>query len=96
MEYVIILVYFIPRYNHFKCLVIVNFIFLCKLYIINIWKKNKKILTNLKENNNNNNNNNSNNNSNNPVVLKYRVGVRWKIAVSHGQVGVFSLGWQLS
>ena len=80
MEYVIILVYFIPRYNHFKCLVIVNFIFLCKLFIINIWKKNKKILINLTENNNNNNNNNSNNNNNNinnsPAVLKYLVGVR--------------------
>ena len=31
-----------------------------------------------------------------PVVFKYRVGVRRGIAVSHGQVGVFSLGWQPS
>ena len=30
------LIYFIPRYTHFKYLVIVNFIFLCKLYVINI------------------------------------------------------------
>ena len=31
-----------------------------------------------------------------PVVFKYRVGVRRGIAMSHGQVGVFSLGWQPS
>ena len=58
-------------------------------------------LTKDKTNNNNNNNDNNNNNNNNnnnksPVVLKYRLGVWWGIAVSHGQVGVFSLGWQPS
>ena len=47
-------------------------------------------------NNNINNNNNNNNNNNKTVVFKYRVGVRRGIAVSHGQVGVFSLGWQPS
>ena len=26
------------------------------------------------------------------IILKYRVGIRWEIAVSHGKVGVFSLG----
>ena len=31
-----------------------------------------------------------------PAVLKYRLSVRRGIAVSHGQVGFFSLGWQLS
>ena len=31
-----------------------------------------------------------------PGVFKCRVGVRRGIAVSHGQVGVFSLGWQPS
>ena len=30
------------------------------------------------------------------MVLKYRVDVRWGIALSHGQVGVFDLGWQTS
>ena len=30
------LICFIPRYTHFKYLVIVNFIFLCKLYVITI------------------------------------------------------------
>ena len=31
-----------------------------------------------------------------PAVLKYRRSVWRGIAVSHGQVGFFSLGWQLS
>ena len=47
-------------------------------------------------NNNNNNNNNDNKNNNNPVVLKYRVGIWRGIAVSHGQVGVFTHECQLS
>ena len=50
-------------------------------------------------NNNNNNNNNDNNNKNNnnfPVTLKYRLGVWPGIVVSHGQEGLFSLGWQPS
>ena len=43
--------------------------------------------------NNNNINNNNNNNNNPPVVLKCQVGIRWGIAMPHGQVGIFSLGW---
>ena len=30
------------------------------------------------------------------LVVKYRVGLRRGIAVSHGQVVVFSIGWQPS
>ena len=47
-----------------------------------------------KDNNNNNENNDDDDDNNNtPVVLKYQVGVRLGVAVPHGQVRVFSLGW---
>ena len=52
-----------------------------------------------KRNNNNINNNTNlidifmlNYSSSYPLVLKYQVGVQWVIAVTQGQVGVFSLG----
>ena len=44
-------------------------------------------------NNNNINIDNNNNNNDPPVVLKYQVCIRWGIAMPHGQVGIFSLGW---
>ena len=43
--------------------------------------------------NNNNINITNNNNNNPPVVLKCQVDIRWGIAMPHGQVGIFSLGW---
>ena len=47
---------------------------------------NCNIYVNVKYNNINNNSNNNNSND-------YRVGVRLGVAMPHGQVGVFSLGW---
>ena len=50
---------------------------------------NCNIYVNVKYNNINNNSNNNNNNNNND----YRVDVRPGVAMPHGHVGVFSLGW---
>ena len=36
---------------------------------------------------------NNNNNNNPPVVLKCQVSIRLGIAMPHGQIGIFSLGW---
>ena len=58
------------------------------------------MLKNLSKNNDNNNYNNNNNNkrsiknnnynnNNIPMVLKYQVGIRPGITMSHGQAGVF-------
>ena len=43
-------------------------------------------------NNNNINNNNNNNNNNPPVVLKCQVGIRWGIAMPHGQGSLALVG----
>ena len=51
---------------------------------------NCNIYVNVKYNNINNNSNNNNNNNNNN---DYRVDVRPGVAMPHGHVGVFSLGW---
>ena len=56
---------------------------------------NNKNVNNNNDNNNNNKKNNANNNSI-PVTLNYQVGVWWGIVVSHGQEGLFSLGWKPS
>ena len=80
-----------------------------KITKLKILQKKKKLNNNdnnyyYNNNNNNNNNNNDNNNNNNnnkknssyPVVLKHRISIWRQITMSHGQVGVFSLGWKPS
>lgn len=69
-----------------------------KKIILQFWYKKALIpwdTTNIKQKQIKQNNYN-NKNSNNPMVLRYRVGVGWAIAMSRGWVRVFSLGWKPS